>query len=302
MFTCISCNKEHSDGPVCCVCKNQFDFACAGVTETGFRRLGERRNNWRCPGCKSGSSLSPAATSPMPSQLDSIQEQLSRITFQLEPLKSLTADVAVIKAEMSDLKASVEMAHSAFASLDARVKSVEKALTEIPDLQEEVCRLRQELEDRDQWARANNVEIRGVPLRKGENLYEIAERIGELSNFPIRRESISYIARIPTRVPDAEKPIIISFNNRYIKEDLVASARKSKQLTLAGLGFSATGPFYVNDHLTQKNKTLLSKARSLARETDFRYVWVKHAKIMARKSDTSPVFIIRNEKDLLKIV
>ncbi|XP_064292969.1 uncharacterized protein LOC135310000, partial [Plodia interpunctella] len=299
----------YTDGPVCSICSKQYDFACAGITEYGFRRLGDRKNSWRCPACKTGSSLSPAATSPVPSQLDKIQERLNQIVFDLVPLKTLVEDVKAIKLEMGDLRASVEMAHNtigdftaAFSSMETRVSNVEKVANEIPTLQAEVNRLKQEMEERDQWARANNVEIRGIPQKKNENLYQIAQKIGELSVFNIKKEDISYIARIPTRVPDAEKPIIITFNNRYIKEDLVASARKSNQLRLNNLGFPTTGQFYVNDHLTQKYKILLNKARSAAREKDFRYIWVKHSKIMARKSDTSPIFVIKNEKDLLKIV
>ncbi|XP_013198341.2 uncharacterized protein LOC106141233 [Amyelois transitella] len=238
-----------------------------------------------------------------------MQEKLNQIIFDLVPLKTLVDDVKSIKSEIADLKTSVEMAHNSISdftavvsTLDARVSNVEKIANRIPNLQAEVSRLKQEMEERDQWARANNVEIRGIPLKRGENLYEIAQKIGDMSNFPIRKEDINYIARIPTRVPNAEKPIIIAFNSRYTKEDLVASARRRKELMLTDLGFSATGQFYVNDHLTQKNKALLSKARALAREKDFRYIWVKHSKVMARKSDTSQIFIIKNEKDLLKIV
>ncbi|XP_060803927.1 uncharacterized protein LOC132902526 [Amyelois transitella] len=309
MFACASCKLKHTDGPVCSACRLQYDFGCAGISENGYRKLGERKNVWRCPTCKSGSSPSLTSTSPMPTQLDRIQEQLNQIAFQLVPLKTLIEDVKIIKTEVSDLKVSVEMAHDTMenltktvADLDARVSHVERIADLVPALQDEIIKLNQDIEDRDQWARANNVEIRGIPLKKNENLYEFAQRIGELCDYPVRREDINYIARIPTRIAGAEKSIVIAFNNRYIKENLVASARKCKQLTLSNLGFAASGPVYVNDHLTLKNKTLLNKARTLAREKDFRYIWVKHSKIMARKSDTSPIFLIKNEKDLTKII
>ncbi|XP_060800797.1 uncharacterized protein LOC132903216 [Amyelois transitella] len=238
-----------------------------------------------------------------------MQEQLNRIVFDLGSLKTLVEDVKTIKSEMTELKNSIEWAHksigdftAAFSAIEIRVSGVEKMVNEIPTLQTDINRLKQELEERDQLARANNVEIRGIPLKKNENLFDIAQKVGELSNFHFKKEDISYIARIPTRVPNAEKPIIIAFNNRYIKEDLVASARKSDRLKINNLGFSTMGQFYVNDHLTQKNKILLSRARAMAREKDFRYIWVKHSKIMARKSDTSPIFFIRSEGDLSKIV
>jgi hypothetical protein len=157
------------------------------------------------------------------------------------------------------------------------------------------------MQERDQWARANNVEIRGIPFKNTENLYEVARKVGDLCGFKFVKEEINYIARIPTRVAHAEKSIVISFNNRYRKEELVALGRKCKQLTLANLGHSATGMVYINDHLTTYNKGLLSKARAMAKEKNYQYVWVKHCKIMCRKSDSSAIIYIKSEKDLLKL-
>lgn len=309
MFTCASCDAKHTDGPVCSICKLRFDFPCSGISEAGYRRLGDRKSAWRCLKCKSSPSPSPAAVSPQPSQLDKIQDQLNKITFDLAPLASLVADVKSIKSELSSLKDSLDMAHELINNfsdkvnnLESRIVKVEKVACQLPSLQTEIERLSREALDRDQWARANNVEIRGIPQKKNENLYEIAQKISSLGDFNFKKEEINYIARIPTRVPSAEKSIVIAFNSRYTKEEFVASSRKCKRFELSNLGFSSSGNFYVNDHLTQANKTLLGKARALAKEKNFQYIWVKHCKIMARKSDTSPIFFIKSENDLLKIV
>lgn len=311
MFLCASCGSKHTEGTLCSACNQHFDFPCSGVTESGYRKLGDRKNTWRCPKCKSSLSLTPAtspATSPVPSQLDKIQEQLNKVMIQLTPLALLIEDVKTVKSEIKSLKDSQEMAHQLIGdfsatvqALDSRVGNIEKAVLDVSALQAEVSGLKQDLQDRDQWARANNVEIRGIPQSKNENLFQIVQKIGQVCNFAVRKEEINYIARIPTRVPNIEKPIVIAFNNRYTKEELVASSRRNKRL-LSGLGFTAAGNFYVNDHLTQRNKALLNKARSLAKEKNFKYVWVKHCKIMARKSDTSPIFFIKCENDLMKIV
>lgn len=227
---------------------------------------------------------------------------------QLAPLASLVEDVKLIKCDLGDLKESLGMAHDLITNFTDKIKIIEdkveemkKSADEIPALRAEVTRLSQELQDRDQWARANNVEIRGVPLKKNENLFDIVEKIGHLCNFSYRKEAINYIARIPTRLTNTEKPILVAFNSRYLKEEFVSMARNCKELSLSNLGFTTSGKIYVNDHLTPFNKTLLSKAKALAKEKNFRYIWVKHCKIMARKSDTSPIFQIKTEKDLLKI-
>ncbi|KAL0871541.1 hypothetical protein ABMA27_005254 [Loxostege sticticalis] len=284
MFTCASCEVQHTEGPICSACRQHYDFQCSGITEAGFRKLGDRKNTWRCLKCKSGASPSPSASSSQSqvNQLDLIQEQLNKITFQLTPLASLVEDVKVIKSELTDVKESLDMAHkliSGFSdkikNLDLKIINLEKAAIEVPALRSE---------------------------GKSENLHEIVQRIGNFYDFPIKKDDINYIARIPTRVPKAEKPIIVSFHSRYTKENYVAASRRKKQNKLTDLGYAAAGNFYVNDHLTQYNKNLLSKAKTLAKEKNFQYIWVKHCKIMARRSDTTPIFFIKTEKDLLKIV
>lgn len=321
MFSCASCETQTSDGPACCNCKNRCCFPCSGITELGYRKLGERKNTWRCPKCpKSKPSQCPqpvpasspaasGATSPLPNlQLDSMQAQLNMITTQLAPLSTLAEDVKALRSEMNSLRESLDMAHgliekftSSVKNLESRVTKVEQITQTVPAIQTELRKLQQEFDERDQWARANNVEIRGIPSKKNENLYEITENISKIANFNFKKEDINYIARIPTRVPNVEKPIIISFNNRYKKEDFVSSARQSKNLNLKNLGFSGDKAFYVNDHLTQRNKNLLNKAKSLSKEHNFLYVWVKHSKIMIRKSDQSPIIYIKSEVDLEKI-
>lgn len=117
----------------------------------------------------------------------------------------------------------------------------------------------------------------------------------------MKKQDINYIARVPTRIPNADKSIIVAFNCRYLKEEYIASVRKNKLRELSQLGISTAGNFYVNDHLTPANKILLNKAKTLTKEKGFKYIWVKHCKIMVKKSDTSPTFFIKNEKDLQKI-
>ncbi|KAL4714499.1 hypothetical protein ACJJTC_017562 [Scirpophaga incertulas] len=99
---------------------------------------------------------------------------------------------------------------------------------------------------------------------------------------------------------DYTKAILVYFINKYAKEDFVAAARQ-KRLSPTDIGLPGSHRIYINDHLTSSNKQLLSKAKTLARENGFQFVWVKHAKIFVRKDSTSPFFTVAKEKDLLKI-
>lgn len=315
MFNCASCNVECSDGVTCTVCKQQYDFPCSGITEGGYRRLGDRKATWRCPKCKNtASTASPKPNtqlcSPASDQLtlESVQEALRGIKEQLAPLVSLAEDVKTIKVELANLQSSFSMANDTITKfsesvtiLQDRVKIVEGATNVIPTLQAEVSTITNNYRENEQRNRVNNVEIKGIPIKHKENLFEIAIKIGSLIKLPIKKEDINFITRVSSRQSSTEKSIIMSFINRYTKEDFLASARNFKTITLQQLGFSTEGSVYVNDHLTLYNKTLLTKAKSLAKDSNFHFIWVKHCKILARKSATSKTFAIQTEKDLLKI-
>ncbi|KOB73028.1 Uncharacterized protein OBRU01_11389 [Operophtera brumata] len=131
MFKCASCDSQHTDGTVCSACKRHYDFQCSGVTETGYRRLGDRQKTWRCPQCKSSASPSQAATSPLPSQLDKMQDQLNNIVFQLSPLASLVNDVKSIKSELINLRESLDMAHDLLGKFSGSVKALESRVSKV---------------------------------------------------------------------------------------------------------------------------------------------------------------------------
>ncbi|KAL4717029.1 hypothetical protein ACJJTC_016916 [Scirpophaga incertulas] len=75
MTKCASCLNEARDLAQCSVCLKCFDFACGGITESGYRKLGDRKAAWKCPNCKNSSNLKQAPTPP----LSVLEEKLSTV-------------------------------------------------------------------------------------------------------------------------------------------------------------------------------------------------------------------------------
>lgn len=315
MPKCNQCNELLHDGASCSSCNGDFHFHCGGITESGYRRLGDRKTTWRCPNCKLAASKSTTrASSPALSAVsnDQILQEVKALSLKLAPLDNLIIDVKSLKDDLASLKTEIKISNKAMKefgnkikAFEDRISSLEKAKDSISALQVKVESFENDLHANDQWSRMNNIELKGIPVTKNENLYEIIATLGKKVNYPIEKTLINYVARIPTRDPNKIKPIIACFNNRYAKEDFVAAARaatSSAAITPSDVGLHGRQKIFVNDHLTPQNKGLLSKAKDLAKERDFQYVWVKHCKIMARKNTTSPVINIKTEKDLLKIL
>ncbi|XP_039762524.1 uncharacterized protein LOC120635578 [Pararge aegeria] len=113
------------------------------------------------------------------------------------------------------------------------------------------------------------------------------------------QELISRIDRLEKRIDNIES--IVSFINRYLKEDFVAAGKALKTLTTSDIGIPGNTRIFINDHLTVENKQLLSKTKLLAKEKNYRFVWVRHSKLFVRKNETSPVLSIKAEKDLTEV-
>lgn len=304
---------EFRDGAHCSVCLGRYDFPCAGITESGFRKLGERRATWKCIACK---SISPTPGKSI--EMEGILSELKFLSAQMAALPTLVENVKKIQEEINDLKsikteiaefkASLEYVHLSVSNLtekmalmDQQIQSLQSTKDQISTLQQLVNSMERRAEEENQRARLNNIEIKGVPMSKNENLYDLVSKIGNVFKCDIAREQINYIARVPTRGDKQIKNIIVSVHNRYLRDNFVAAARTCKVLTASNLGLAGDNRIFINDHLTLRNKSLLNQTKLLAKEAGFEYTWVKNCKIFVRKNNTSPIYNIRSEQDLKKI-
>lgn len=322
MFKCKRCDVEFRDGVQCSVCLYQFDFPCAGITEVNYRKLGDRKATWKCTTCKNPASphLSAGKSTPLKSSvnLDDVMTELKRLAAVTASLPQLVDSVRSIhteltelknlKSELVDVKESINFMHDSVDTLTGKIGEIEQEIQTLLKTREEVKLLQHRMDkleslvrDWERRSRMNNIEIKGVPATPSENLFQIFAKLGDHIKCTIPKERINYIARIPMRNDKVNKTIIVSVHNRYHKEDFVAAARKSTVVP-ADLGLSGDSRIFVNDHLTLEDKLLLNKVKSLAKEKNFAFIWVKGCKIYARKSPTSHVIIIKSEADLKKLV
>lgn len=325
MFKCKSCEVDFRDGAQCSVCQGHFDFSCAGVTETGYRRLGDRKSTWKCSSCKNSRAASPlplpskatSAKSPTPTDLDTVLAELKRLSLQVAVLPGLDERIKAIKVELSslqgmkpelqDIKSSIDFVDRKISALSDKIVSMEKDIqflqktkNEVEYLQLRVQTLEGHIRENDQRSRLNNIEVKGVPVSNSENLFEIIAKIGSHINCSLPKEQINYIARVPMRNDKNNKTIVIAVHSRYIKDDFVAAAKKCTT-TAADLGMQGAGRIFINDHLTLENKVLLNKTKALAKDRGFAFTWVKGCKIFVRKNPGSPVLTIKAESDLKKL-
>ncbi|KAL4702346.1 hypothetical protein ACJJTC_002708 [Scirpophaga incertulas] len=225
----------------------------------GFRKLGDRKITWKCPNCKSGSSLRPTTTGSPSIQVlqnpdsEMIMTEIRKLSQQITALSTLAQDIKSIKEDIQQLKNSVEYAHESSKICDGKISDLEQRMSVIESTQENVTSQNQRIADledfikqKDQADRLNNAEVKGIPFKESENLFDVVSK-------------------------------------------------------LADIGFDSDSKIFINDHLTLENKKLLNKAKQIARDHGYSYIWVKNCKIFLRKDQTSPIKYVKSELDLKKL-
>ncbi|KPJ07116.1 hypothetical protein RR48_07963 [Papilio machaon] len=121
---------------------------------------------------------------------------------QLSSLPALVDDIRLIKDELSELKIACDFSHAKVEEFNARLMDVESKVTQIGNtdlstLHAELAKAKQDLSAQEQRSRLNNVEIKGIPLKKGENLFSVMDAIGRKIGYACPKSQINYISRVP---------------------------------------------------------------------------------------------------------
>lgn len=161
--------------------------------------------------------------------------------------------------------------------------------------------LDQNVNDVEQRARLNNLEIFGLPKQKTENLVSITCKIATKLGVPLTGEDIDYSTRIPSRIKNngLPKTVIIRFKSIQLRDSLLSAARKKRGLSSTDIEIPGESkPIYINEHLTLKNKSLLKATRTKCRELGFQNVWTRNAKIYVRQHNKAPAVRILSLEQL----
>lgn len=318
----------------CVTCHGTFHYGCTGLSDTDFKKiLPMNKGKWKCQICKTNKK---PTISPTPTQVLQSEESQSHSIINID-MKSIMAhfDVkfnalnAVINSFKSEVNENLTKLSSTVNSWDAKINHIETTLDTVTttvqgletansQLRDEIHILKKQFDDIEQKARSCNIEIQNFPEHKNENLLHLVEVLGTAIGVPIPIDSIRDVHRVAhNQANDRPKNIIVQLTTRRLKTEVIAAARARRGLTVGQLQQAVSGPsqfqqydasqasrrIFINEHLTLKNKILYAQAREAASVKKYKFVWVKNATILLRKSEGKdiPVVAIKCAEDLKKL-
>lgn len=289
-------------------------------------------DKWRCLACRGGVSKASfeleSATSSQVEPSDSLA-QLSMVHQKLDLLLSLKETVESLKElhpkvdsllslrqtvdTMRDTIATMQESLTFFSSeYDILVKATASQYKAIKELQSETITLRstvleqareiQKLKadqnDTDQASRLCNMEIHGIPFSPRENLVDLMTGLaGKLNIESFQLADVVAAHRLPAK-PGTVPPLLIRFSSVPLKERWMSFRGRAGSLSRE----DSHPKIYFNDNLTESNRKLFWMARTRGKEKGFKFVWVRHGKILAKQTQSSPLLRITSTDALEQIV
>ena len=186
------------------------------------------------------------------------------------------------------------------------LKKMNALTLENQSLKTQINTLNTRIESMEQYQRANSLEIQGMPESKNENLVDVVKKIGDFIDFKIDENKIDCVHRILSRNPNLPKPIIVKFNSRIYKENVLGAAKiKIRSKTdRKGPGLfldNSDKPIFINENLSSVKKFLYKNARDLAKTKGFKFVWTRNGNIFLRKNEQSKIILVEDSSVLDKL-
>ena len=158
----------------------------------------------------------------------------------------------------------------------------------------------------DNLTRMKSLEIHNIPQVQNEKTCRVAVNILKMVEPSITEADIEDCYRL-RRLTEREEngktshPILVKFFSRQKRTKCLINRKLLSNINFHEVGINTT-KVYLNENLTPITKSLFYKANTLKKTTGWKFIWTKNGIIKVRKSNDSPVVVIKNELDLTKIV
>lgn len=230
-----------------------------------------------------------------------IDEKLNKINSNINELMTLKNEFADLKRSMAFMSEKYDKFVRVLEDNKTEMKKMNKQLEELTNSNKEkdlkIKNLQEQLGNLEQYTRNHNIEICGIPHRPQEDCREIVGKLAKELQVDLRIDEIDIVHRTFTSNKSIPPPIVAKITTRS-KRDLLTRKKKwivtNRNVPQTEIGQT----IYIQEHLTSANKMLLRLTKHRARESEYKYVWVKYGKILVRKNDNSPVIRINSEEDL----
>lgn len=122
------------------------------------------------------------------------------------------------------------------------------------------------IEDNERVAKLNDVVLKGIPLKKNENLVTIFDHISSAIGFEVNHSTVNIIIRLQHRNNQTAPPILVKFLSIIQKRQFMTQYYAHRDLNLSEIGMDSEGRIYATDNLTKLNYNIQLKAIKMLKD------------------------------------
>ncbi|XP_075990099.1 uncharacterized protein LOC142985735 [Anticarsia gemmatalis] len=180
-------------------------------------------------------------------------------------------------------------------------------------LQSEINGLKSRLYNMENISRSRNIELQSVPESQSENVLQLFKRLCSIIGVKMDDTNILACRRVAKMNAKSNRPrnILVTLSSQNLRDLVLSSTTRfnksqskdhTQMLNSSHLGISGEKTrIYITEHLSPECKHLYSETRRVAKEKEYKYVWVKFGKIYVRKNDECEAIQIKNVERLREI-
>lgn len=294
---CLTCNSsitKTNSGIACTQCKKSFHWNCGNISDKVIQDSAAGRIlQWKCNQC--GTRKSTQATVKQ-----SHNDTLTETPNNLQAIQRIDSVVRDMQTYFNEKFGELQEISKILNDYGSRIKQIEE---DNKILRYGNNELNVRVDNIEQAALMNSLEINGVPLGDPDNAEEIVLKIAATMVYPLSNEDWSNIYRHYRQTKQDRPPSIIVFFKDMAKRDgFLSAARAHRGISTAKIGLNGSDNLiYVNEHLTNSRKKIFYTAKNFKSNNNYKYLWTKNGKIYLRKNDDSQAINVNFYTDFTKL-
>lgn len=245
---------------------------------------------------------------------DTIRKTLSsemsamRTTISKE-FSSLKTELKEVRSEISSLKEAMDFISGQYEDMKILVekKSQDNRLLrqENDKLQVTTNHLLFRVNDLEQEARANNVEIQCVSEYQAESLLPLVQQLAKTVGLMLKEEDIHLCTRTAKTKAESARPrsIVLKLSTPQKRDSLIEAVKCYKKSNpadkLGSKHLGIAGPksdVFVTEHLTPHNRELHYLARQAGKDKGYKFIWIKGGRVFMQKSEKSKIYCPKDKE------
>lgn len=201
-----------------------------------------------------------------------------------------------ISAQYDEIIKKIEVSNNINRVLQTDFEKIKKDQTGINII---IKKLEIRLSDMETLTKSNSLEIAGIPQQNREQPLEIVKKVAAAAGIHLLHTDITDVTRVSDRRNGAPPKLLVVFSDKRKRDSLLD---KKKEINYNEIKDLATSPIFIGEELSPYHKEILWKAKQLAKEKNYQYVWYKQGKIMIRKKQDDKIIYIKHLDDMVKII